>query len=241
MAVYVIPLSVAGDADSGSVGGKARALGRMLRNGLPVPDGLCVTDAGLADLRSRRLAAELTEALHGLTSPTVAVRSSAGAEDSSKHSYAGIFKSFLNVVNRPGEVIAALDAVRQSASSKQVEAYEKAVHSSNASMAAVVQEMITARWSGVMFTSDPVTGQDRSLVEATKTEDPAMAEYAAIDRSGAIVRGSASRGFAQLDAIIGGLMTVARHCEKIFGGPQDIEWVWDGSEVWVLQSRAVTR
>jgi len=239
--VYVIPLSAATDADSGSVGGKARALGCMMRIGLPVPDGLCVTDAGLANLRSQRLVAELAEALHRLRSPAVAVRSSAGAEDSSTHSYAGIFKSFLNVVKRPDEVIAALDAVRESAGGKQVEAYEKAVHSSNASMAAIVQEMITPRWSGVMFTSDPITGKDRLLVEATSTEAPAVAEYAAIDRSGAILPASASEGFLQLDGIIDRLMMVARHCEDIFGGPQDIEWVWDGSKVWVLQSRPITR
>jgi phosphoenolpyruvate synthase/pyruvate phosphate dikinase len=237
--VYVIPLSAVLDADPGSVGGKAWSVGRMLRTGLPVPDGLCVTDAGLDNLRSSGLRAELAEALQRLGSSAVAVRSSAGAEDSSAHSYAGIFKSFLNVVKRPDAVITALDGVRESAGGRLVETYERATGSANSSMAAIVQDMVEPAWSGVMFTCDPVTSEDHILVEATRHEDPAP-EYAAVDRAGSVVPGSASAGFAELLTIVDDLVAIARRCEQIFGRPQDIEWVWDGRQVWVLQSRHIT-
>ncbi|MEV4703935.1 PEP/pyruvate-binding domain-containing protein [Actinoplanes sp. NPDC049316] len=244
--MYVVPLSAVPDADPRSVGGKARSIGRMMRSGLPVPDGLCVTDAGLRDLSSADLEAELTEELRRLRAATVAVRSSAGSEDSSTHSYAGIFKSFLNVDKRTDAVIAALEGVRESADGPVVRAYERAVESTNPSMAAVVQEMIEPLWSGVMFTSDPVASNDHILIEATSGAVAAGSsaqpspEYAAVDRAGSVVPGSSSPGFSAVRAFVDDLVAISRRCEQLFGNPQDIEWVWDGGRVWVLQSRTIT-
>ncbi|MBF6415185.1 phosphoenolpyruvate synthase [Nocardia cyriacigeorgica] len=94
----------------------------------------------------------------------VAVRSSVAAEDGPAHSYAGQFDSFLNV---DGE-----DAVRRqvracwaSAFSQRSIEYAFAHDQPRvAAVAVVLQRMVPARVSGVMFTADPASGSPDELV-----------------------------------------------------------------------------
>jgi len=83
-------------------GGKGYNLARLARYGFRVPRG-GVLPAG-APL------SEIAEGLHrlGLTDSTVAVRSSATAEDSARASFAGIHRSFLNVTG-----VAAIERAAQ--------------------------------------------------------------------------------------------------------------------------------
>ena len=100
--------------------------------------------------------------------PRVAVRSSAVVEDSSSASFAGQFKSFLNVKG--------LDSVWQntkecwaSAFSDRVLAYRRSKRITNASFNAgvLVQRMVDVEKAGIVFTQQPVTGDDSSiLIEA---------------------------------------------------------------------------
>ncbi|MBF6344503.1 phosphoenolpyruvate synthase [Nocardia cyriacigeorgica] len=94
----------------------------------------------------------------------VAVRSSVAAEDGPAHSYAGQFDSFLNV---DGE-----DAVRRrvracwaSAFSQRSIEYAFAHDQPRvAAVAVVLQRLVPARVSGVMFTADPASGSPDELV-----------------------------------------------------------------------------
>ncbi|WP_280215191.1 phosphoenolpyruvate synthase [Nocardia cyriacigeorgica] len=94
----------------------------------------------------------------------VAVRSSVAAEDGPAHSYAGQFDSFLNV---DGE-----DAVRRqvracwaSAFSQRSIEYAFAHDQPRvAAVAVVLQRLVAARVSGVMFTADPASGSPDELV-----------------------------------------------------------------------------
>jgi pyruvate,water dikinase len=97
----------------------------------------------------------------------VAVRSSATAEDLAGTSFAGMHESFTNVVGPQ----AVLDAVVQcwaSAFSPRALAYRRAHGMTpDAAVAVVVQRMVDAQCSGVMFTADPSTGDTgRIVVEA---------------------------------------------------------------------------
>jgi pyruvate, water dikinase len=94
----------------------------------------------------------------------VAVRSSATAEDSADASFAGLQETFLWVTGE-GEV---LDRVRHcwaSLYSAESVAYRlrRGLPEDGMAMAVVVQRMVDARCSGVMFTRSPATG-DRSVV-----------------------------------------------------------------------------
>lgn len=96
---------------------------------------------------------------------SLAVRSSALGEDGSKDSYAGQMDSFLFV---KGEE-ALLEAVRAcwaSAFSERALSYRKMKGTDVLAIdiAVIVQEMVDAEVSGVMFTADPLTGDRDTIV-----------------------------------------------------------------------------
>ncbi|TDE50179.1 phosphoenolpyruvate synthase [Nonomuraea mesophila] len=171
------------------VGGKAANLGELTRAGLPVPpgwvltteayrqvaEGLETSGEGLAE-RARRhlLEASVPAAVHetivkGYTAlgddVPVAVRSSATAEDLPFASFAGQQDTFLNVVGAD----AVVEAVRRCWASLWTDravAYRESNGIDHAAvrLAVVVQTMVDARVSGVMFTANPVTGRRREAV-----------------------------------------------------------------------------
>jgi pyruvate,water dikinase len=94
----------------------------------------------------------------------LAVRSSGTSEDSSDASFAGLQDTFLWVRGED----AVVDAIRRCwASLYSVESVtyrlRRGVPEGGLAMAVVIQRMVDARTSGVMFTRSPVTG-DRSVV-----------------------------------------------------------------------------
>jgi pyruvate,water dikinase len=107
----------------------------------------------------RRLAAE-----RGVDDLPVAVRSSATSEDSTEASFAGLQDTYLWV---RGADAVLRDVRRCWASLYSVESVtyrrRRGIPEADLAMAVVVQEMVGARSSGVMFTRSPVTG-DRSVV-----------------------------------------------------------------------------
>lgn len=103
-------------------------------------------------------------AYHRLDGGPIAVRSSVLAEDGPGRSYAGQFDSFLNV----NGLDAVLDRVRAcwaSAFSERAVQYAFAHRQPRASAPAVVlQRLVVARASGVMFTANPMNGAPDELV-----------------------------------------------------------------------------
>ncbi len=101
---------------------------------------------------------------HGTDAELVAVRSSATVEDATTVSFAGMFRSFLNV-RGPDEL---LERVRQcwgslftarSLAYRSRQQLREAQH-----IAVIVQRMVNAEKSGVLFTVDPATGSTGHLV-----------------------------------------------------------------------------
>ena len=94
----------------------------------------------------------------------VAVRSSATAEDTTEFSFAGMFESVLGVRGLPS----LLDAVRvcwASTFGARVLYYRLTRQmASEMPVAVIVQQMIPSEKSGVLFTVDPATRDDRHLV-----------------------------------------------------------------------------
>ncbi|HLZ37297.1 MAG TPA: phosphoenolpyruvate synthase [Mycobacteriales bacterium] len=97
----------------------------------------------------------------------VAVRSSATAEDLAGTSFAGMHESFTNVVGAEA-VLASIVQCWASAFAPRALAYRRAHRmTANAAVAVVIQCMVDAQRSGVMFTADPATGDhSRIVVEA---------------------------------------------------------------------------
>ena len=185
----VLPLDDAA-ADLAAVGGKGASLARLARAGLPVPAGFHVTTEAYRSFVALFRDAidpadpERTKALfagHDVPAPVaeeirrayralgddvpVAVRSSATAEDLPTLSFAGQQDTYLNI--RGGDAV--LDAVRRCWASlwnPRAVAYrdEHGVSHDDVALAVVVQELVPADASGILFTADPVTGSRTETV-----------------------------------------------------------------------------
>lgn len=178
-----------------------------------------------------------------------AVRSSATAEDLPGASFAGQHESYLNVVGAQ----AILEHIRRCWASLYTDraiAYrtKHGFDQAKVRMAVVVQRMVPARASGVLFTADPVSGHRRvTVLEAIPGLGEALlsghseAKRFRI-RDGKIVEKSADVGgeapLTEAQALE--LETMGRQIEKHFGAPQDIEWCLTGEEFQVVQSRPIT-
>lgn len=133
-------------------GNKAYRLSVMLADGIPVPDGVVLTGSFLEtfvtatpDWRRQKLD-RLYSRLGG---QPLAVRSSASAEDGGEHSFAGIFDSVLGV-DRDHLEQAILD-VHASFGSERAKSYGVSGGGGNI----LVQQMVDAKYAGVMFSRDP--------------------------------------------------------------------------------------
>ena len=93
-----------------------------------------------------------------------AVRSSGTMEDMADHSFAGQYETFLNVA---GEDIRdrIVDCYR-SMFSDVILSYvvDNGIPAEQLSMSVVVQEMVDADLSGICFTVDPTTGNDKEML-----------------------------------------------------------------------------
>jgi pyruvate,water dikinase len=228
-----------------TVGGKARNLAIMLQGGYPVPAGFIILPSGLDSAERIDLArAAIRRAYHDLTEHErvqVAVRSSANVEDAANASYAGEFDSVLNVASEL-ELFEAIDKVRASASNDRVQAYQAAADIDNTiEMAVVVQQMIPADWSGILFTQDPVRASNQMIGNAAPGQGDRLVsgqinpEIFNIDRTTGHYQGSpAMKTWAER------LFELGQSLESRFGSPQDIEWVLSDNKIWILQSRPIT-
>lgn len=99
-------------------------------------------------------------------SPLVAVRSSATAEDLPTASFAGQQASFLNVKGFD-ELVESIKKCWASLFEPRAIFYRARHGFTKSSIAVIVQKMIEAEKSGVMFTVDPTTGENVVVIEAT--------------------------------------------------------------------------
>lgn len=238
-APFLVPLDHVEGMD---VGGKALSLGRLARIGLSVPRGFVIVHAAAGLLPDG-----LTDALSQLGG-AVAVRSSATDEDGALTSFAGQHDTSLGVEG----IEAVRDAVERclaSARGVRASTYREEMGApAEARMSVIVQCMVDARASGVLFTADPVTGaRDRVIVDATSGIGEALvsglaaADHAVLSRDGRVVSRVTPGAPVVAEALLAQLVSEALLAEARFGHPLDMEWAVgaDGVIQW-LQARPIT-
>jgi rifampicin phosphotransferase len=167
-------------SDTERWGGKAVGLARLMRAGLPVPEGFALSVRawrafirhnnlrGEPDaMRRGTLAGRLPPALAGQLRVQAArlgdrlvVRSSAVDEDGAERSFAGQYLTVLNV--RPGDGLEdAIKACWASLYDPAALAYRRG---RPRGMGLVIQRLVDAEVSGVLFTIDPMSGSWRRMV-----------------------------------------------------------------------------
>ena len=247
------PLLLLRDAtDPAEAGHKAATLATLLREGLPVPDGVVLpvsaSSTGPED-EAPALGDDLVDAVAETVRPwgnvALAVRSSGTAEDLPSASFAGLYTTVLDVRGKTA-LREALSRCLASARNPRVAAY--AGSGGPPGLAVLVQPMVPAVAAGVAFTADPVTG-DRSTVVIDAV--PGLGERLV---SGVVtperweVRSEVRRlststdGEPAIHAVTAGAVAeLARRAERILGRPQDVEWaVTAEGRVVLLQSRPIT-
>ena len=235
------------EAGAAVCGGKGYNLARLARYGFRVPRG-GVLPAGAP-------VSDLPQGLEqwGLSDATVAVRSSATAEDSARASFAGIHRSFLNV-RGASAVEAAAQGCHDSLQTPEAIAYRRHMgfRDEEVQCAVVVCEMVDARCAGVAFSCDPATGR-RDLIPIDAAEGLGEAVVSGRVNPARMVwrraNGTLSRHSGTAVAWLPEAIEeeLAYQVERIHWAlgegqdPQDVEWAYDGKLLWLLQARPVTR
>lgn len=263
--------------DAASLGGKGFNLGRLIRAGLSVPPAFCITAAayrqscqtdGAGPQASADLRRDIGTAYQRLGGGLVAVRSSATCEDGDVASFAGLQETVLGVEGMTA-VIEAIERCWRSMQTDLARAYrrQRNVDDSQLAMAVVVQRLVPAETSGVLFTRDPLDSKGQSLlIEAAWGLGEAIVagqlnpdRFRLARQSGEIIeRQIAEKTIRQtvagIEPVVGdarfaasldnrqlaALFDLAKQVEEFFGGPRDVEWAWADGRLWLLQARPIT-
>lgn len=272
----MIALSGASRADCGA---KAATLARLWIAGLPVPDGFIVpAGAGHSDAAGQPVddpgigpaaRSQIAEELVRLGDQVVAVRSSAADEDTADASAAGLYTSIIGV-HGTDAVCEAVAACRRSAGAARVGHYRRRGGGAGepVAMSVLVQVMIEAEVSGVMFTPESPDGSTR--IESSWGLGPPVVggsitpDAFEVDATGDITavigtkstrvdsdtehQGVTTRSVPKEmqtertldDETLKGLVALGTRASDILGGRQDIEWAIADGTIWIVQARPVT-
>lgn len=234
--------------DQLNAGGKGSVLSRLKQTRYPVPNGFVILPIAFVsgkltpEARSQTVAA-LTTLRKEKPDASFAVRSSATGEDSDAASFAGGFETVLDV-KTDDEVFRAIDAVVASLGNRRVNTYGEAKGLKVASqrMAVVVQLMVRAETAGVLFTTDPVSGDRNRLIgNYVRGTGDILVSGEADAKAFSVDRASGKfDGPHEIRHIARGLRRLALRLERALGGPQDIEWAVAKGQIYLLQARPVT-
>lgn len=229
-------------------GGKGGVLAKLYQAGYPVPEGFVILPGAFEDdrlkseawARVQNLLKRMRDSKNGMAS--FAVRSSALSEDSAVASFAGEFETILDV--HSDEMIqAAIHTVRRSRQSERVQVYSQVQGiAGEHDMAVVVQRLIRADISGVLFTADPITGSRVDMVGnfvfgfGEELVSGEAEPYAfTLQRPNARYDGP-----SKLKPFARSLYQLGIRLEEDLHWPQDIEWAIADGQLFLLQSRPIT-
>lgn len=176
-----------------------------------------------------------------------AVRSSGIKEDLSNYSFAGQYQTYINVCGRD-ELIRAIIGCYQGVFSKTVLSYlvghELSVDALG--MAVIIEEMVDSHKSGVVFTINPMTGDDKEMViEATSGQGENLVSGKV--RANRYHYNWFKEEITLFDEVLLSreeVLEIAKQAlaiQKLFGYPCDIEFAIHEGKLYILQARAITK
>jgi phosphohistidine swiveling domain-containing protein len=243
MRKYIVELNES--CRSKSIGNKAKNLIFLMKNSVQVPrswacDWLAQESFLLEESKIKEL---LKIELMNIIQPEIsyAVRSSANMEDGSQFSFAGQFKSFLNVQG-VNHVMDAIIEVWKSASSPSLLNYMTDNNiQQTVKMGVIIQEMVHSDYSGVSFSKNPLTGLSEVIVEANMGLGDTIAQSTPlrwVNKWGEWIEQSSYKDIRQ--DLVKEVVYKTKQIAKSFGAAVDIEWAFDGKQLYFLQVRRIT-
>lgn len=189
---------------------------------------------------------ELRDDLHHIIKENTiySVRSSANLEDSDDYSFSGQFSTYLNVKTAE-DVINAIVNVWNSTQSEHLNSYLRNINRTQAELeiAVIVQEMVHSRFSGVVFTRNPVTGFDEIIIEVVSGLGERLNQPGAVIERWVYKWGNwreMPSGRRKVPKLIFRLVEQAKVIARKYGKPVDLEWAYDGRKIYWLQIREIT-
>jgi inorganic pyrophosphatase/exopolyphosphatase/phosphohistidine swiveling domain-containing protein len=233
-------------ADQKTYGGKAYWLSWLISQGYNVPS--CFFIPAIDESESGNAIAllkndtvfnnKLSEFKVSADKYNIAVRSSALQEDSAEKSFAGHFKSFVETVTY-AQLLSNIEDVVKSVKGNDT--------SGNQKIGVVIQKKIDASFSGVLFSSNPITASKNEIVISVVRgmgEQLVSGKVPGEDILVAYTSGQPdipSYKTAIDKTHLTELCNLAKKIETRLNTPVDIEWCVDASdELYILQCRPVT-
>ena len=176
-----------------------------------------------------------------------AVRSSGIKEDLEGFSFAGQYDTFINV-SGADDIADAVIKCYLSGFSETVLSYlaSNGLTSGESEMAVIIEEMVNSEISGVAFTVNPMTGNDKEIViEVTEGQGENLvsgkvaAESCSYDWWNKKI--TSSSGKLLSEDKIREISCTALKIQQFFGYPCDIEFAMENDELYILQARAITK
>jgi phosphohistidine swiveling domain-containing protein len=251
--------------------GLDRRIAALLRNFEPAHAGTIsasITQAILARDLSPAMHAAMALAHAHIEDGPIAVRSSGAEEDGADFSFAGQFDTFLDVRGLASTVAHVRKCWASAYSERSLRyRHQHGIDVVATEMAVILQRLVPAETSGVIFTSNPANGNaDEMVLSAVYGLGEGLvsgavdADTITVDRHTAtkkqIVVGEKRERYdgrairevspdlreklALNDDEIERIVAAARTIEGATSRPQDIEWCIADGRLWILQSRAVT-
>lgn len=210
-------------------GGKADNLILLRDNGIPVPEFVVVSDGKAPDIPW-----EISS-----------VRSSADVEDGKADSFAGQFDTYLFVSKN--ELQEKIDLCMSSASNPGATEYirQRGIGGNDVKMNVIVQRMIDADCSGVMFTSNPQGLMNETVITAGRgTGDNVVSDR--IDTTSYYYNTNDDNYYYEgredllSSSQIGDLIGIASKIKDVLGDYLDVEFAVKDGKIYVLQARKIT-
>ncbi len=247
MEIQVKTFAEISSRDQKQAGGKGGTLARLYQAGYPVPNGFVIMPSAfvqneLSPHAWQQVVANLQDIRRTNGKTAFAVRSSALSEDSAFASFAGEFETVLDV-HSDEAVRSAITQVYHSREAERVKAYSQAKGLDEAhEIAVVVQELIRAEISGILFTADPVTGNRFTMTgnyvygfgEELVSGEVEPYTFTLQRPKGSYQGPNALKRYGKQ------LYELAVRLEQELDGPQDIEWAIAKGRLHLLQSRPIT-
>lgn len=229
--------------DSSEAGNKAISLYFLKRNKFRIPETYVIKSHAFSDyLKDRQSTLQrLKDELEFLPAMKFAIRSSTNLEDSEDYSYAGQFETYTDIGGMDS-VLSAIEKVWNSASAALASEYHNHTRRDGFRCSVLVQEMIHSRLAGVCFSRNPVNNRNEIVIEAVEGPGEDLVQKGVTPfrwriYKDNILEGPENKNHSQV------ISEVARDTKKLavkYHKPVDVEWVFDGDNIYYLQMRGVT-
>ena len=230
------------------IGQKASNLAWLIRRGWRVPVTYVlpyeVSTAYQKD--PKPLMAQIEKKIASTLRPnqSYAVRSSTSYEDLDQHSYAGQFRTYLDLRGIDQILVSILNVI-EAGRSPMVLSYSKKIDQdiTRLNIAVIIQEMVSPVVSGVAFSKNPLTGLDETVVEAVLGSGDALVQeghtpFLWVNKWGTWITRPATETINI--KLIEQVVTQTRQISQQYGSPVDLEWVYDGQQLYWVQLRPIT-